>query len=49
MNVVAEDGTAHVVKLSKRLPTRTARVATAGAVRRTDVAVNGHGNQLVKR
>ncbi|MFJ2081319.1 hypothetical protein ACIOBK_02125 [Micromonospora chokoriensis] len=47
--MVAEDSTAHVVKLSKRLPTRTASVATAGAVRRTDVAVNGHGNQRAKR
>ncbi|GAA1625739.1 MarR family transcriptional regulator [Catellatospora bangladeshensis] len=45
IHVVAEDGTAHVVKLPKRLPPRTASTATAGAVRRTDLTVNGDGNQ----
>lgn len=45
IHVVAEDGTEHVVKLPKRLPPRTASTATAGAVRRTDLTVNGDGNQ----
>lgn len=45
MHVVAEDGTGHVVKLPKRLPPRTASTATAGAIRRTDLTVNGDGNQ----
>jgi hypothetical protein len=45
IHVVAEDGTVHVVKLPKRLPPRTASTATAGVVRRTDLTVNGDGNQ----
>ncbi|WP_205779390.1 MarR family transcriptional regulator [Micromonospora aurantiaca] len=45
IHVVAEDGTGHVVKLPKRLPPRTASTATAGAVRRTDLTVNGDGSQ----
>ncbi|MCP2325195.1 hypothetical protein HDA40_003702 [Hamadaea flava] len=45
IHIVAEDGTAHVVKLPKRLPPRTASTATTGAVRRTDLTVNGDGNQ----
>lgn len=45
IHVVAEDGTEHVVKLPKRLPPRTASTTTAGAVRRTDLTVNGDGNQ----
>jgi hypothetical protein len=49
LHVVAEDGTEHVVKLPKRLPTHTASVATAGAVRRTHVPVKGDGNQRAER
>ncbi|WP_208648773.1 MarR family transcriptional regulator [Micromonospora inaquosa] len=45
IHVVAEDGTGHVVKLPKRLPPRTVSTATAGAVRRTDLTVNGDGSQ----
>ncbi|MEU0150629.1 MarR family transcriptional regulator [Micromonospora fulviviridis] len=45
IHVVAEDGTGHVVKLPKRLPPRTVSIATAGAVRRTDLTVNGDGSQ----
>ncbi|MBM0224522.1 helix-turn-helix domain-containing protein [Micromonospora sp. ATA51] len=45
LHVVAEDGTAHVVTLPKRMPIRTAGIATAGVVRRTDVTVNADGNQ----
>jgi hypothetical protein len=45
IHVVAEDDTAHVVTLPKRLPPRTVSTAMAGAVRRTDVTVNGDGNQ----
>ncbi|MBB5871943.1 DNA-binding MarR family transcriptional regulator [Allocatelliglobosispora scoriae] len=45
LHVVAEDGTAHVVTLPKRMPTRTTGFATAGTVRRTDVTVNADGSQ----
>ena len=45
LHVVAEDGTAHVVKLPKRQPIRTASAATAGAIRRTDITVNADGSQ----
>jgi len=45
LQVLAEDGTAHVVTLPKRLPTRVSNSSTAGAVRRTDLTVNSDGNQ----
>lgn len=45
IHIVAEDGTAHVVTLPKRLPPRTASTAMAGVVRRTDLTVNGDGSQ----